>query len=65
MAQERKTAGTGKQASASTDMVQDGQALPDDELKAVTGGTFSMLQNAFSTAIKSIGEGISTMARKG
>jgi len=31
---------------------------------AVKGG-FSMLQSAFSNAVKSIGEGLSTMARKG
>ena len=31
---------------------------------AVKGG-FGMLQSAFSNAVKSIGEGLSTMARKG
>ena len=29
------------------------------------GQMFSMLQNSFSNAIKSIGEGLTTMARKG
>ena len=38
------------------------RVLPDSELDGVSGG---MLQSAFSNAIKSIGEGISTMARKG
>jgi hypothetical protein len=34
------------------------------ELQA-EGQMFSMLQNAFSNVIKSIGEGMTTMARKG
>jgi len=37
--------------------------LTTNELEFVSGG--SMLQNAFSNVIKSIGEGLSTMARKG
>lgn len=42
--------------------------LDDAQLRAVSGGSvssFSMLQSAFSQAIKSIGEGLSSMARKG
>ena len=37
--------------------------LTNGELAAVSGG--SMLQNSFSQVLKSIGEGISTVARKG
>jgi hypothetical protein len=44
----------------------EGRVLKDDELDSVSGGSpFSMLQNAFSDAIKSIGEGLSAIARKG
>ena len=43
--------------------------LDDAQLRAVSGGSvsseFSMLQSAFSNAIKSIGEGLSSAARKG
>lgn len=39
------------------------RVLADSELDGVSGGT--VLQNAFSNAIKSIGEGLATMARKG
>jgi hypothetical protein len=38
--------------------------LTDSQLEQVTGG-FSMLQSAFSEALKTIGEGLSTVARKG
>jgi hypothetical protein len=38
--------------------------LRDEELIPVAGG-FAMLTNSFSNAIKTIGEGLSTMARKG
>lgn len=41
----------------------DDTELDDTELATVSGGT--MLQSAFSNVIKSIGEGLSTMARKG
>jgi hypothetical protein len=37
--------------------------LRDEELIPVAGG--AMLTSSFGTAIKAIGEGISTMARKG
>lgn len=37
------------------------RVLADSELDGVSGG----LQNAFSNVIKSIGDGLSTMARKG
>ena len=40
------------------------ERLSEREMATITGQGFSMLQNAFSTAIKSIGEGITTMARK-
>ncbi|MGY2907046.1 hypothetical protein ACVWVY_006067 [Bradyrhizobium sp. URHC0002] len=39
------------------------KSLDDTELDTVCGGT--MLQNAFSNVVKSIGEGLSGMARKG
>ena len=40
------------------------RTLQADELDAVNGG-FGMLQDAVTNALKSIGEGLSTMARKG
>ena len=39
------------------------QVLKDAELEPVSGG--AMLRSSFSDALKSIGEGLSTMARKG
>jgi hypothetical protein len=41
------------------------ERLSEREMAAITGQGFSMLSNAFSNAIKSIGEGVVTMARKG
>jgi hypothetical protein len=42
------------------------ERLSEREMASITGQGqgFSMLQNAFSNAIKSIGEGVVTMARK-
>jgi len=39
--------------------------LKDDELDAVSGGSPGLFQSAFSNTIKSIGEALSTAARKG
>jgi hypothetical protein len=39
------------------------RVLADSELDGVSGGT--MLQNAFSNVLKSIGEGLAATARKG
>jgi hypothetical protein len=39
------------------------RVLADSELDGVSGGT--MLQSAFSNVIKSIGEGMAAVARKG
>jgi len=39
--------------------------INDAELDQVTGGIFGSLSDAFSNAIKSIGEGLSNIARKG
>jgi hypothetical protein len=41
----------------------DEQVLKDAELEPVSGG--AMFRNSFSEALKSIGEGLATMARKG
>ncbi|MBR1228253.1 MULTISPECIES: hypothetical protein [unclassified Bradyrhizobium] len=41
----------------------DERVLKDGELEAVSGG--AMFGSAFSEALKSIGEGLTTMARKG
>ena len=41
----------------------DERVLKDGELEAVSGG--AMIRSALSEALKSIGEGLSTMARKG
>jgi hypothetical protein len=45
----------------------DVRVLQDGEIDAVSGASanlFSMLQDAFSTALKAIGEGLTQMARK-
>ena len=39
------------------------QILKDAELEGVSGG--AMFRSSFADALKSIGEGLSTMARKG
>lgn len=44
-----------------TETIARGEPLADGELNAVAGGT---LQSAFSSAIKTIGEGITKMASK-
>ena len=67
----------GKHAEKLVDLskqIESAQGAGGEEAKKVTGlqaefqaesQLFSMLQNAFSNAIKSIGEGLSTMGRKG
>ena len=64
-----RTALAGSDNPQSFSALQDVRAerLSEREMASITGQGqgFSMLQNAFSTVIKSIGEGITQMARKG
>ena len=45
------------------DREQQGKVLQDRELDVVVGGT--VLSSSFNNVIKSIGDGLSSMARKG
>jgi hypothetical protein len=41
------------------------ERLSEREMASITGQGFSAISNALSNAMKSIGEGLATMARKG
>jgi hypothetical protein len=53
---------TGKPLNQTQKAALDVRILKDDELDAVSGS--GQLQSAFSTVIKSIGQGLQTMASK-